>query len=127
MTALSRSVGGVYGVARLDDTAYPGGPSVRVGPIHLRLDGRVILRERDEPARQARMDLQAADKRVNGAVNAKMRMQLSSVEDGHKTDVEIRTDANVMGKLGEFGQAVIRRKADQIVSEFANNLSPAVD
>ncbi len=124
--AVSRCVPGVDGVARIDDTTYSGVMSVRVGPIQIRLDGRVILAERDEPAGQARMDLQAADKRVNGAVNAKMRMQLSPGETSDKTDVDIRTDANVMGKLGEFGQAVIRRKADQIVQEFARNLSAAV-
>jgi carbon monoxide dehydrogenase subunit G len=124
--AVSRCVPGVDGVARIDDTTYSGVMSVRVGPIQIRLDGRVILAERDEPARQARMDLQAADKRVNGAVNAKMRMQLSPGETSDKTDVDIRTDANVMGKLGEFGQAVIRKKADQIVQEFARNLSAAV-
>jgi len=123
--AVSQCVPGVDGVARIDDTTYSGVMSVRVGPIQIRLDGRVILAERDEPARQARMDLQAADKRVNGAVNAKMRMQLSAAN-GDETNVEIRTDANVMGKLGEFGQAVIRKKADQIVKEFANNLSAAV-
>jgi uncharacterized protein len=124
--AVSRCVPGVDGVSRLDDQTYSGVMSVRVGPIAVKLDGRVILAERDEAARQARMDLQAADRRVNGAVNAKMRMQLSSADGGNKTDVAIQTDANVMGKLGEFGQAVIRRKADQIVQEFANNLSAAV-
>jgi carbon monoxide dehydrogenase subunit G len=124
--AVSRCVPGVDGVARIDDETYSGVMSVRVGPIQIRLDGKVILAERDEAGRQARMDLQAADKRVNGAVNAKMRMQLSPAADGQQTDVQIRTDANVMGKLGEFGQAVIRKKADQIVQEFANNLSKAV-
>jgi len=124
--AVSRCVPGVDGVARIDDTTYSGVMSVRVGPIQIRLDGRVILAERDEPARQARMDLQAADKRVNGAVNAKMRMQLSPAEGGTHTDVQINTDANVMGKLGEFGQSVIHKKADQIVQQFASNLSAAV-
>ncbi|MCA1645477.1 MAG: SRPBCC family protein [Chloroflexi bacterium] len=124
--AVSRCVPGVGSVERIDDTTYSGVMTVRVGPIQIRLDGRVILAERDEAARQARMDLQAADKRVNGAVNAKMRMQLSPAEGNARTSVEIRTDANVMGKLGEFGQAVIRKKADQIVQQFANNLSAAV-
>jgi uncharacterized protein len=124
--AVSRCVPGVDGVAQIDATTYSGVMSVRVGPIQVRLDGRVILAERDETARLARMDLQAADKRVNGAVNAKMRMQLAPTADSNTTDVEIHTDANVMGKLGEFGQAVIRKKADQIVQEFANNLSAAV-
>ena len=124
--AVSRCVPGVNDVARIDDQTYSGVMSVRVGPIAVKLDGRVILAERDEAARQARMDLQAADRRINGAVNAKMRMQLASADSGSKTDVSIQTDANVMGKLGEFGQAVIRKKADQIVQEFANSLSAAV-
>ena len=124
--AVSRCVPGVDGVARIDDQTYSGMMSVRVGPIQIKLDGKVILAERDEAARRARMDLQAADKRVNGAVNARMRMQLSGSPQSGPTDLEISTDANVMGKLGEFGQAVIRKKADQIVQEFANNLSAAV-
>ena len=123
--AVSRCVPGVDGVAQIDDTTYAGVMSVRVGPIQIKLDGHVILAERDDAGRQARMDLQAADKRVNGAVNAKMRMQLADAAGG-QTDVEIHTDANVMGKLGEFGQSVIRKKADQIVQEFATNLSAAV-
>jgi carbon monoxide dehydrogenase subunit G len=105
---------------------YAGVMSVRVGPIQVKLDGRVIMAERDDATRQARMDLQAADKRVNGAVNAKMTMLLSPADDGQHTDLALKTDANVMGKLGEFGQSVIRKKADQIVQEFAANLSRAV-
>jgi len=124
--AVSRCVPGLGNVARIDDQTYSGVMSVRVGPIAVKLDGRVLLAERDEAARLARMDLQAADKRVNGAVNAKMRMELADADDGNQTDLAIHTDANVMGKLGEFGQSVIRKKADQILQEFANNLSAAV-
>jgi uncharacterized protein len=124
--AVSRCVPGLGDVARIDDQTYSGVMSVRVGPIAVKLDGRVLLAERDEAAHQARMDLQAADKRVNGAVNAKMRMALAPADGGAATDVAIQTDANVMGKLGEFGQAVIRKKADQILQEFARNLASAV-
>jgi len=124
--AVSRCVPGLGNVSRIDDQTYSGVMSVRVGPIAVKLDGRVLLAERDEAAHLARMDLQAADKRVNGAVNAKMRMELASVADGNETDLAIHTDANVMGKLGEFGQSVIRKKADQILQDFAKNLSAAV-
>ena len=84
--AVSQCVPGVNGVTQIDDSTYSGVMSVRVGPIAVKLDGRVLLAERDEAAHQARMDLQAADKRVNGAVNAKMRMELASVADGNQTD-----------------------------------------
>ena len=85
--AVGRCVPGLNDVARIDDRTYSGVMHVRVGPIAVKLDGRVLVAERDEAARQARMDLQAADKRVNGAVNARMRMQLAAAEDGSKTDV----------------------------------------
>ena len=124
--AVSRCVPGLDDVARIDDQTYSGLMSVRVGPIAVKLDGRVVLAERDDADRRARMDLRAADKRINGAVNARMRMQVSNAGANDETEVDIQTDANVMGKLGEFGQAVIRKKADQIVQEFATNLSAAV-
>ncbi len=124
--AVSRCVPGLDDVARIDDQTYSGLMSVRVGPIAVKLDGRVVLAERDDAGRRARMDLRAADKRINGAVNARMRVQVSNAGANDETEVDIQTDANVMGKLGEFGQAVIRKKADQIVQEFATNLSAAV-
>jgi len=99
---------------------------VRVGPIQVRLDGRVILAERDEATRQASDGPAGGGQAVERRGECKMRLQLFSAADGQQTDVEIHTDANVMGKLGEFGQAVIRKKADQIVQDFATNLSSAV-
>jgi carbon monoxide dehydrogenase subunit G len=48
-------------------------------------------------------------------------MQLEP-QDG-STKIVMHTDASVLGKLGEFGQAVMRRKADQILQEFGRNLS----
>ncbi len=123
--AVSRCVPGVESVSEIDPTTYAGALKVKVGPIGVRLEGRVVMAERDAEARRARMDLQAADKRVSGAVNAKMTMQLEPSSDG-KTELAIHTDAAVMGKLGEFGQAVMRKKADQIMAEFAQNLSREV-
>lgn len=123
--AVSRCLPGVETVTQIDPDTYAGALQVKVGPIAVRLEGRVVLAEQDADSRRARMELKAADKRVNGAVNARMLMQLHPRDDG-QTDLAIHTDATVMGKLGEFGQAVIRKKADQMVAEFARNLSAQV-
>jgi uncharacterized protein len=123
--AVSRCVPGVESVTEIDPTTYEGALRVKVGPISVRLEGRVLLAEQDALAHRARMDLNAADKRVNGAVNAKMTMTLESRSDG-QTDMAVHTDASIMGKLGEFGQAVMRKKAEQIMAEFARNLSNEV-
>jgi hypothetical protein len=49
-------------------------------------------------------------------------MQLAPREDG-QTDLAIHTEASILGKLGQFGQAVMKKKADQIVAEFARNMA----
>jgi carbon monoxide dehydrogenase subunit G len=121
--AVSRCVPGLQDVEQVDETTYRGVLHVRVGPIQVRLAGQVVLAERDVAASRARMDLQAADKRVNGAVDAKLRLQLAPARAGQATDVAIQTEANVMGKLGELGQPIIRKKADQLVQEFSHNLA----
>jgi carbon monoxide dehydrogenase subunit G len=36
------------------------------------------------------------------------------------------TDANVMGRIGDFGQPVIRKKADQMLKEAAGALRKAL-
>jgi carbon monoxide dehydrogenase subunit G len=51
-----------------------------------------------------------------------MSMQLAPGGDG-TTAMSVHTDAAVLGKLGEFGQAVMRRKASQIMERFAHNVS----
>ena len=71
------------------------------------------------------MRADAADKRVGGAVKAVMDMQVDEAS-ADTSNLTIVTDAQVMGRIGEFGQPIIRKKADQIMQEFAKNLSKEV-
>jgi carbon monoxide dehydrogenase subunit G len=38
----------------------------------------------------------------------------------------VAQEQGILGKLGEFGQPVIRRKADTLLEEFAGNLRAAL-
>lgn len=120
--AVGRCVPGVEAVDRIDDDNYTGTMKVKVGPIGLNLDGKITVAERNREAWQARMEMRAADKRISGSVTARMTMRLDPRGD-QQTELHIHTDAAIMGKLGEFGQPVIRKKADQIVQEFARCVS----
>jgi carbon monoxide dehydrogenase subunit G len=81
--------------------------------------------ERNAEEQRAQMNVAAVDRRIKGAVNAKSTMQLSALDDG-TTELAVHTDASILGKLGEFGQAIMRRKADQIMKEFADNMSQRI-
>ena len=39
-----------------------------------------------------------------------------------ETELVVETDVSILGKIGEFGQPIIRRKADQMLKEFVNNI-----
>jgi carbon monoxide dehydrogenase subunit G len=115
-------VPGAEQVQRLDDgDHYSGVMKVRVGPIALSLSGTVQVEERDEAAGRALMTAQAADRRVGGSVNARVTMTVSETDSG-RTRLLVVTDANVLGKLGEFGQPVIRKKSEQIMGQFVANV-----
>jgi len=118
---VSRCVPGVQDVKALDDKTYEGTLRVRVGPISLSLGGRIILDQQDAAAGVAIMTAQATDRKVGGGLSAKMQMTLVE-KSPDEVELRILTDANVVGKLGEFGQPVIRKKADQMMGEFAENV-----
>lgn len=123
--ALADCVPGVESVEQLNDDEYVGAVKVRVGPIVVRLEGKATVVERNAEERRAQANVEAVDRRIKGAVNAKSTMQLQALDDG-TTELTIHTDASILGKLGEFGQAIMRRKADQLLKEFAANMSERI-
>jgi carbon monoxide dehydrogenase subunit G len=123
--AVSTCVPGVESFEQIDADTYQGALKVKVGPIGVRLQGKVTVAERDRENLRSRLDVTAAEKRISSTVNAKATMSLVPKGDS-ETELQIHTDASILGKLGEFGQAVMRRKADQVMAEFAANMSRAL-
>lgn len=114
----------VPGVEKVEQTAedtWAGVIGVKVGPIGVKLEGAVRIAERDDAAHSARFDIEATDKRIRGAVNAKTTLSLRALDDG-TSELVMHTDASILGKLGQFGQAVLRKKSDQLLGEFATCL-----
>jgi len=120
--AVSRCVPGVESIEQVDDDTYIGALKVKVGPIGVTLKGTVTVAERDRAGYRSRMTVQASDKRLNSAVSAQAVMTLVPRSDT-ETVMQIHTESSILGKLGEFGQAVMRKKADQIIAEFARNMA----
>jgi uncharacterized protein len=121
---VARCVPGVETVEPVDERSYQGRLGVRIGPIRLSLDGTVAVEERDPTAWRARMRADANDRRLGGGIRA--RMSLTLTPDDHGTRLHIETDLAVLGKIGEFGQPVIKKKADALLEDFARNLRSAL-
>ena len=39
-----------------------------------------------------------------------------------QTEFVVETDVNILGQIGEFGQPIIRKKADAMLKEFVENI-----
>jgi carbon monoxide dehydrogenase subunit G len=118
--SMAKCIPGCDGVEDLGDNKYKAVVKIKVGPIGLALASQISIVEKDEVNKTASLLVEAADKRVGGAVKATMSMKLTP--EGEGTKLEVSTDANVMGRIGDFGQPVIRKKADQTLQEVAANL-----
>lgn len=113
---------GVEKVEPIGDDTYQGTVKVGVGFIKVALTGNMKIIEKDPANFRAVMAGEGADKKIGGAVNVKMSMQLNEISE-NESELVIDTDAQVMGRLGEFGQSVMRKKADSMMAEFAKNLA----
>lgn len=122
--AAARCVPGVASVRATGTDKYQGTLAVQIGPVRLVLDGDITVTARDEKAGTASFRADAKDSRVGGAIKATVDVALA--ERSGATDVKIATDLQVMGRLGEFGQPVIKRKADQMMGDFAECLTRAI-
>lgn len=116
---LSKCVPGIESVEAVDDKTYHGKLVVKVGPIRSEFGGTVILTEVDAPNRIAGT-VEGDDKSSASSVKATFTGTLTPVEGG--TEAAFQVDANLRGRLAQFGGPVITATAKKLTAEFAKNL-----
>ena len=122
---IATCVPGVASVEAIADDKFRGTIKVQVGPIRLSLNGDVWILERDEAAHSASMQAEASDRAAGGGVKAVLTVALTELAP-NSTEMRMGTDAQILGRIGDFGLPIIRKKADQVVGDFARNLQAAI-
>ncbi len=118
-------VPGIDQVSAQEDGKFEAVMRVRVGPISLNLSGTIQLVDRNADKGEASFVVEASDRRVGGAVKSNVAIRLEDQPDG-QTELLIDSDTTFMGRLGELGQPIIRRKANTTLEEFARNLAQRI-
>jgi carbon monoxide dehydrogenase subunit G len=118
--AAARCVPGVAAVTPAGADRFKGSLLVQIGPVRLVLDGDISVAARDDAARRASLKADAKDSRLGGTVRATVDIALGDLSDG--CELRIDSDVQIGGRIGEFGQPVIKRKADQLLAQFAQCL-----
>jgi carbon monoxide dehydrogenase subunit G len=95
---------------------------VAIGPVRLALEGEITVEARDDAAGRLVLRAAGTDRRLGGSVRAVIELAMTAAGDTG-TEILIDSDVVVLGRLGELGQPIMRRKADEVMRRFAANLA----
>jgi uncharacterized protein len=119
---MASCIPGAQNVIAEDDNRYKGSLRVKLGPINLNLQGVATIFERDEQQWRAVARAEANDRRIGGGAHVTANMSL--IENGYgATELVVQAQARFLGKLGEFGEPLIRKQANATVAAFASNVA----
>ena len=104
------------------EARYQATLQARVGPMGMNLSGVITVLSQDAESGEAHFLVEANDRRVGGGVKTNMSMKVTA-KSPTETELEIVADTTFLGRLGELGQPLIRRKARNTLEDFAKNLS----
>ena len=123
--SVARCLPGVEEVNSTENGKYVGTIVLKMGVVKLRLKGNITIEVMDAATYTAAMGVSAADERISGLIQGKLSMNLHELGPD-ETKLIAGTDVNLFGKIGEFGQPLIKKKADQMMNEFAANVAQTV-
>lgn len=121
LPSAARCMPGVAAVTPAGTDRYKGSLLVQVGPVRLVLDGDIAVVSRDDAARRARLTVDAKDTRLGGNIRARADVSLKPA--GAGSEITIDADLDLAGPIATFGAPVIRRKAAQLLAQFADCLA----
>ena len=104
----------------IEGDEYRGIVKVKVGPITAQYKGTATLAEVDEPGRRLVIDASGRDTRGQGNANASI--EVTMLEDGDGTRVEVVTDLAITGKVAQFGRGVLVDVSSKLMGQFVENL-----
>ena len=104
------------------EARYQATLQARVGPMGMNLSGVITVLSQDAESGEAHFLVEANDRRVGGGVKTNMSMKVTA-KSPTETELEKVADTTFMGRLGELGQPLIRRKARNTLEDFSKNFS----
>jgi len=111
---------GAEKIEKIDDTTYDAVIKQKVGPIKVKLSFRNHLTKIEAPI-HLELEGEGEDMTKLGHMKQKTSVDLKDIGNG-AVEVSYRSDVAIVGKLGMFGDRVMRSKAKDVEKEFTRNL-----
>ena len=105
----------------VDERTWKGTLHVRFGPVQMAFSGTVVMEERDDAARRARLSARGTERRGRGAATATIESWLEPGGDGI-TAVRIRSDITLTGAAAQLSRGLLPEISKLLVRRFAECL-----
>lgn len=109
---------GASDISQVDDSTYDALVKAKIGPIGAKFACRVSIVTLDPGTHTGVVELSGKDSKLGSSVKARMNMAMTEA-DG-KTTVSVVTDADIMGKIGQYGHGMIGKRADSMFADFTS-------
>ncbi|GIF66475.1 hypothetical protein Ais01nite_45100 [Asanoa ishikariensis] len=105
-----------------DGDNFDGTVKVKLGPVSMTFAGKGRFVERDEASRTVVVEAAGRDSRGGGTAKATVRATLTPSADPSSTDVHVRTDLAVTGRIAQFGRGMIADVSGRLLGQFTDCL-----
>jgi carbon monoxide dehydrogenase subunit G len=124
-TRLAPCIPGCDALEVVDGRTYRMRLTVKVGFLSTSQDVLVRIVE-SEPPRRLVSEGRGEDKRLGSQVDVRATLDLAPAGDA-ATTVTYTSDIRILGRLGSVGDAVMKVKARQLATEFAQRVKSALE
>jgi carbon monoxide dehydrogenase subunit G len=96
----------------------------KVGPFRVEFPTTIEVLEREELSR-IKAQASGADNKIGSRMKLELDVNLNEKQD--KTLLNLVARVDILGKLAALGHGIIKRKADQVMDEFAQAVKQRVE
>ncbi|HEY2987596.1 MAG TPA: SRPBCC domain-containing protein [Candidatus Binatia bacterium] len=96
----------------------------KVGPFRVEFPMRIDVLESRELSHIKALAT-GSDSKVGSRMKVELEVRLAG--NGNKTTLSLATSVDILGKLATLGHSIIKRKADQVMDEFARALKQKLE
>ena len=115
--AMASCIPGASDVKQIDDTTFEATVTAKIGPVSAKFGCRIVVVGLDESAGTGTVEVQGKDTKIGGGVKARMDMSLR--ETGGGVALDIVSDVDIMGRIGQYGHGMIAKRADAMLEAFS--------
>ena len=118
---VARCLPGAAITEKIDDKAWAGTMTVKVGPVQSSYKGKVVFERLDPATRTAEIVATGQDVRGKGGADMRLTSSLKELASG-ETEVTALSKVNVTGVLAQMGRGMVQDVSDQMFQVFSQRM-----